>query len=241
MTVADQQPAVRYLVKVEELSPGLLACTLLHTVTNHSMDLKPLEGVVTVAVNSAAYDDLVVLRAKGATAVIDIEDGIVVRAVSVAEACVRPAQKLVLRLEEGRLNIYAGIYAARARLEPLRRTLLSVRHHWSHFLDGRKHIMAASDAIRVDSSHCGECARIDLLRGAPCKSCLEAGHAWLYDLQPGILAMLKLSLEGIDAGGAFTSRVDAQGCMQIQTAKTIVKTDLFDIQRLLERAVIGGR
>ncbi|MDG6981143.1 MAG: hypothetical protein JRN51_08555, partial [Nitrososphaerota archaeon] len=65
MTVADQQPAVRYLARVEELSPGLLTCTLLHTITNHSMDLKPLDGVVTMPVSQGVYDDLVVMRAQG--------------------------------------------------------------------------------------------------------------------------------------------------------------------------------
>ena len=79
-----------------------------------------------------------------------------------------------------------------------------------------------------------------MLATAPCRDCVESGHTWLYPLEPDLLGMVKLSLSGIDAGGKFTSQVDAQGRMQIQTAKTIVRTDLFDIQRLLERAVIGG-
>ena len=240
MTVADQQPAVRYLARTEALSPGLLTCTLLHTITNHSMDLKPLDGVVTMPVSQEVYDDLVVMRAQGVTAVVDFEDGVVVRAASESEAEIRPAQTVVLRLETG-LNIFGSIYTTKPHFEELKQTLLSVRHRWSHYLEGQKHIMTTGDAVKFDTSHCDSCARIDMLATAPCRDCVEAGYSWLYTLKPDLLAMMKLSLSAIDAGGTFTSQVDDRGRLQIQTKTTTMTTDLYDIQRLLERAVRGGR
>lgn len=232
---------VRFLARVEELSPGYARARLLHCIVNHSMDLKPLDSVITVAVSPRAYDDLAVLYSAGQPAVIDIEQGEVVRASSVQEAGVRPAQKVVLRLEEGLLNTYAVVYTARRYFNPLKQALISMRYHWAHELGEHKHQVHIKDAVQFDNSHCTECASVRLLRKVACSECTAAGHIWLWNVESELLAMVKLAFGRASASGSFTASADDQGRMQIQTKTAILSTNIYDIQRLLERAITGGR
>lgn len=239
MTVADQQPAVRYLVRIEELNAGYAKARLLHLVANHSMDLKPLDSVVTIAVAPEAFDDLLALNSRGVPALIDIEGGQVVRAATTEEAGVRPAQKVVLRLEEGLLNTYAVIYTAKEYFEPLKRSLLSMTYHWAHELKGRKHRLQVREGVQF-VSHCPECVQVRTLRRVSCPECTSAGQTWLWKVQPDLLAMIKLAYGNTRSSGGFTTQVDGQGRLQIRTKATTLSTDVYEIQGLLERAVAGG-
>ena len=61
MSEDDQQPALRYLVRIEELTAGQVTCTLLHQIVNHSMDLQQLGSTVTFAATPESFDDLAAL------------------------------------------------------------------------------------------------------------------------------------------------------------------------------------
>ncbi len=232
---------VRYLARIEELGSGNARARLLHRVINHSMDLQPLDSVITIAVSPEAYDDLVVLHASAQEAVVDVLDGRVVRAASVGEAGIRPAQRLVVEFRES-LDIYGAIYVAAQYFEPLERKLSSMAYRWQHVIDGQKHTMTIQDAVQVDSGHCGECRQVRLLRSGLCRTCIAKGFASAHRVAYDLVGMLLLDDKGMKiSDGIFTTQADQQGRVQIQCRDFTIMTNAYHLQGLLERAVRGGR
>ncbi len=231
---------VRFLVSVEELSPGYMRARLLHRIINHSMDLQQLDSVVTLTAISGAFDDLALLCGQGIPAVIDVEEGRVVRASSSAEAGIRPAQKLVFRLEE-KVGSYAMIYVARRYYEPLKDYLTTLKYHWSHQVGERKHILTTKDAVQFNTDHCSECANVRLLNSAICPACVGASYSPVYRVAFELLGMVKLADSGKSINGSFSARAGTSGAVQVISGESQTATNAYDLQAILERAVKGGR
>lgn len=231
---------VRYLVRIEDLSPGLLKARLLHRVVNHHCDLYQLDAMATVAVTPQAYDDLVALYAQHKETVVDIESGMVTQAAAVEDAEIRPAQKLVVELRES-VGVYGAIYVARTYSDSLLKHLYALGFHWSHTVQGVKHSLPVKDAVQLDTGHCQGCATIRLLNSAICRMCVETGYSPVYRVTYELLGMIKLSGTGKRiSDGVLSAAAGPQGTVQISCSDFSMATDAYDLQRILEKVTIAG-
>jgi hypothetical protein len=217
----------RYLAAIHELHPEVAKCRLLHTIVNHSYDLYQLEEIVVLPIESQACRSLS-MRDQGLLAVIDIEDGRLVRATTMAEAGIRPAQRLVLRLGEDHSGAYATVHVAATYADVLMQQLTGLAFHWQHTVLGTVHKMHISDAITLRKDHCAVCATIDFLRQAPCKQC----SSLLWSVEPDLLGMIQVKGSSINTGGTFEVKYN-QGKVLIEYQHKAVTTDAHELTRIL--------
>jgi hypothetical protein len=222
----------RYLAAIHELRPEVAKCRLLHTIVNHSYDLYQLEEIVDLPIESQAYRSLCSTRAHGSLAVIDIEDGRIVRATTIAEAGIQPAQRLVLRLEE-HPEAYATVHVAAQHADLLLRKLTGLAFHWRHTVLGVDHKMNISDALTLRKDHCDECATIDFLIQAPCRQCYVSRLAMMWPTEPDLLAMIKITGSAISTGGTFVSKFDQSRVLIEYGQDKTITTDVNELTKLL--------
>lgn len=237
--MSPERPDARFVARIIELSEGAAKVRLLHEVVNHHFDLKPLDRVVTIAVDEEAAGGLASLAFKDEPSVIDIEGGKIVRASTVEEAGLRPAQKVVLELSN-RVAFYGAIHVAQKYLPELKKNLLSMKFRWTHQAQGQLHEMTLKEALVFGEDHCSQCGKVILLQRSACGRCAELGLSPVWRVAYDLLGMLTLYSRNIDSGGSIETSTNASGQVQVVCKSSTQKTTVYEIQGILEKMATGG-